>query len=936
MADGASQHVEALSLPRPSRRGVPGLRLPPAPVHQPRRHGLRVARTGGRPLRHAAGAAVRAWRRQDAHEADEGIDAHFLPSPFRFCLRCGVAYGARQSSDFGKLTSLGSEGRSTATTILSLSAIRRLRADPSLPAKAKKLLSFTDNRQDAALQAGHFNDFVEVGLLRAGLFKACHDAGAEGLRHDELTQRVFAALALPLAAYASDAEVRFEAKTQTERALRDVIGYRIYRDLKRGWRITAPNLEQCGLLEIRYLSLDDVCRAEDVWATLHPVLRSATPETRIAVAKTLLDYMRRELAIKVDYLSPEPQERIQQQSNQRLIQPWALDDPEVFERAAVLYPRGSRGQVDYGGNVYLSPRGGFGQYLRRTATFPEHDQKVNVKETEQIAADLLKALKVAGLVEIVQEPESKDDVPGYQLPASAMAWVSGDGTRAFHDPIRIPRAPEEGLRSNRFFVGFYREAALQAGGIEAREHTAQVTYKDREDREERFRDARLPILYCSPTMELGVDISELNAVNLPAWESVALATRKRLHGRGFLSCDDARAALSSWIEEPSLRDGAGRVLAARFSQVIVDEAQDCGDVEIAVLRWLRSSGVHVVTVCDPQQAIYEFRGSRPDLLAGFVAGVPAKSLTGNFRSTPSICRLAATMRPGSRQDAPLGKLRELAEPVLLLVHDRLGPAVGARFLDRARDIGIPDAEIVVLAHAQSAARRAVGQAAAPVVGTSRCSELAHAATVLHSCGSSPKARVAAVEAYERQVLRWLSVSTDEVVPGTAAEDVALTARWLRRAALDVVMTAGPAPESLELVDRWIARLRGALESLHLPGDWTGRVSRATLPRRPAKKWSVTKPATGAPHAMTVHAAKGREFEAVLLVLRERDARSESLTADWERMVDSDALRVAYVAVTRAKQLVGLAVPRPLVTRVEAILERGGVARSVVDTLVGPA
>src|SRR4030095_15061982 len=27
-------------------------------------------------------------------------------------------------------------------------------------------------------------------------------------------------------------------------------------------------------------------------------------------------------------------------------------------------------------------------------------------------------------------------------------------------------------------------------------------------------DARLPILYCSPTMELGVDIAELNVVNL--------------------------------------------------------------------------------------------------------------------------------------------------------------------------------------------------------------------------------------------------------------------------------------------------------------------------------------------------------------------------------------------------------------------------------------
>ena len=35
----------------------------------------------------------------------------------------------------------------------------------SLPEEARKLLSFTDNRQDAALQAGHFNDFVQVNLL---------------------------------------------------------------------------------------------------------------------------------------------------------------------------------------------------------------------------------------------------------------------------------------------------------------------------------------------------------------------------------------------------------------------------------------------------------------------------------------------------------------------------------------------------------------------------------------------------------------------------------------------------------------------------------------------------------------------------------------------------------------------------------------------------
>ncbi|MCL6559930.1 MAG: DEAD/DEAH box helicase, partial [Firmicutes bacterium] len=174
----------------------------------------------------------------DGSESREGLDFHYISAPFRFCLHCGVSYGSRQSSDFAKLATLGSEGRSTATTILSLSSVRHLQKDESLPQKARKLLSFTDNRQDASLQAGHFNDFVEIGLLRSSLYQAVCAAGPEGLRHDELTQKVFNALALPLELYAVDPDVRFQALADTQRALRNVLGYRIYQDLKRGWRIT--------------------------------------------------------------------------------------------------------------------------------------------------------------------------------------------------------------------------------------------------------------------------------------------------------------------------------------------------------------------------------------------------------------------------------------------------------------------------------------------------------------------------------------------------------------------------------------------------------------------------------------------------------------------------------------------------------------------------
>lgn len=447
----------------------------------------------------------------DGVESPDGMHLSYLAAPFRFCLCCGVAYGMRQRDDFAKLSSLGSEGRSTATTITSLSAIRSLRRS-SLPQHARKLLSFTDNRQDASLQAGHFNDFIETTLLRSALYQAVRNAGDTGISYDELTGKVFDALELPRKLYAKNPDEKFQHIKDTDRALREVIGYRLYRDLERGWRITMPNLEQCGLLRMEYQSLDELCAEESEWANCHPALTTATPEVRHQITKVLLDFMRRELTIHVTYLDSREQERIKQQSNQRLIAPWAIDENEKLEYAGILFAR-SRKPGDPAENTYLSARGGFGQHLRRTTTFDDLHNRLDLSDTETIIADLLHVLAGAGLVTKVIE-EQKDEVAGYQLMASALRWTVGDGAQAFHDPIRMPNVPEGGGRTNPYFVNFYRNLTTDLQGLEAREHTAQVQYELREEREEKFKTAELPILYCSPTMELGVDITELNVVNM--------------------------------------------------------------------------------------------------------------------------------------------------------------------------------------------------------------------------------------------------------------------------------------------------------------------------------------------------------------------------------------------------------------------------------------
>lgn len=446
----------------------------------------------------------------------DATTAWFIQIPFTFCQQCRISYAPR-ISDFTKLATLGTEGRSTATTVLSMSTVRHLRQETELSSIAKKLLCFTDNRQDASLQAGHFNDFIEIGLIRSALFNALALAGPDGLQHDVLPQKVFDALGIgfdrkvfPPQRYSIDPDAQYGKATNIRKAFWNVLGYRIYSDLRRGWRIVAPNLEQCGLLHIDYLDLDKIRVDDDLWEG-HPILAGATPQTREGITRLILNFMRHRLAIKVDYLKPEFQESIRQQSSQNLITPWKIDDDEKLHHAAIVFPRArQRGQREYGGDIFVSPRGSLAASLRKA--FPDWPDSIRMDETGSLVTALFEALAKGGLIEPVLADATNGK--GYQLPASVMVWRAGDGLTSQYDPLRVQHASDQGGRTNPFFVDLYRAAAKDGINLEAKEHTAQVSSEEREKREQDFREANLPILYCSPTMELGVDIAQLNAVSM--------------------------------------------------------------------------------------------------------------------------------------------------------------------------------------------------------------------------------------------------------------------------------------------------------------------------------------------------------------------------------------------------------------------------------------
>jgi ATP-dependent helicase YprA (DUF1998 family) len=461
----------------------------------------------------------------------QGIPAALIPRNFLFCLEpsCGVAYTKTQRSEKAKLGTLGVDNRSTATTILAVRSLIELQGDSQLKREARKLLSFTDNRQDASLQAGHFNDFAQVALLRSALHKATQDKGEKGLSHGELSRSVFDAMQLRFDEYAADAEVRGPARNATNDALRRVIDYYLYRDLQRGWRVTAPNLEDCGLLAFDYEGLageEGLLGEVELWEAGFSVqvdrdsrefvetpatLRSCQPELREELLRTLLDVLRRSLAVKVDVLDPQKQLDLVEQTKPRLLEDtvWYLEDARELVKSVVAYPRPKRREDRTG--FFVSSYGGYGRYLKRSlAPHVPRGQSFGRDEVDRTIRFLLMALKRYGIVEQVRSGE----IPGYQINPDALRWVPGDGTIRPLDRTRLLDAGEIPPEVNRYFVECYRSFVDLKCVLEAREHTAQVASEDREEREDRFRSGDLPLLFCSPTMELGVDIAQLNLVNL--------------------------------------------------------------------------------------------------------------------------------------------------------------------------------------------------------------------------------------------------------------------------------------------------------------------------------------------------------------------------------------------------------------------------------------
>lgn len=437
------------------------------------------------------------------------FEGWFMPSPLMFDPTSGTIYDA-QTAEWTKVMKLGGEGRSTATTVLSFETITQLQEFGEESAK-QKLLSFTDNRQDASLQAGHFNDFVKVGQLRAAIAKALETHNT--LDYTSITDKVFACLNIGQDQFAKQPATFPGPKKENEDAFKDFIMYRLLHDLRRSWRVVLPNLEQCALLTIEYKHLAESIQDNSLWQP-NDLLFAMTPAERQEFLHQVFDFFRKSYALSFSMLEPGVISTNAKKIKEKLKAPWTLDENEKLETPnhIRLERLSSSAKELYSESAGLTSV--FGRYIRKQAT--QHGIDIRGKQGyNDFTYKLLDFLSGAGwLVKKPAKTANNEEASIYQLKVDNILWQKGDGENLIPDLIKNRSYKPLNIRPNKYFQRFYQTNFQKIKPIEGREHTGQINSEERKIREEKFRNGEISSLFCSPTMELGIDISDLSIVHM--------------------------------------------------------------------------------------------------------------------------------------------------------------------------------------------------------------------------------------------------------------------------------------------------------------------------------------------------------------------------------------------------------------------------------------
>ena len=392
-----------------------------------------------------------------------------------------------------------------------------------LEGEDRKLLVFADNRQDVAHQAGYTADKHRSFALRHLIAQELHDAGPDGLHLSELPQRL-------LDRYRDLGIMPFRPTTPQRKRWLDALTIETASEFTRYSRQRA-SLENLGLVATEYEFLDRV--QDDVDFQAAAVEAGLDLPVAVTLVRAMLDIMRKNRAVGFDffreYVDPVRKRRYRELEEEpynvrfpdrdRMPKAFAMNRPDHIRRSGRLmgfYQENKKaGQLTAIQKLavrLIGDRDASECFITSTVDVLLKDGIGILKRIDDFY--IPKRERVQGLEAIQIDPEVLRLVQmekGFRCNA-CQAWR----------PYQLPVCPSSRCREGtlqpaapdreNYYVGLYLDRPPRR--LTVAEHSAQLSGEERAKRETEFKQGRLDVLVCSPTLELGVDIGPLLTVVL--------------------------------------------------------------------------------------------------------------------------------------------------------------------------------------------------------------------------------------------------------------------------------------------------------------------------------------------------------------------------------------------------------------------------------------
>ena len=152
-------------------------------------------------------------------------------------------------------------------------------------------------------------------------------------------------------------------------------------------------------------------------------------------------------------------------------------------------------------------------------------------------------------------------------------------------------------------------------------------------------------------------VSDTRAIHEFGYGYTAKNPYETMLAAGVCTHDEVRQILEIVVWNSELRPAVVDYIRTSMKALIVDEVFDGDRLDLAIVHVAAATDIPTTLIGDPWQALYEFRGARPELVAKIIAGLAFDPLpvTQSFRfETPEMQHLARVLRAGEGVTMPAG------------------------------------------------------------------------------------------------------------------------------------------------------------------------------------------------------------------------------------------------------------------------------------------